>query len=509
MNRSNLQLPRARLIAVLVPLLLVGCTVAPEPLGLSERASHLNADRALMFTAQEPINGPVDLPQAMARAIKYNLDARLKLMEEGIANRQLDVSRYDLLPKLTGQAGWYGRDSYPASSSMAVDTNTQSLVPSTSQDKSHHFGDLNLTWNVLDFGVSYYQARQQADRALIAKERKRKAVQNLMQQVRQAYWFAVGAQKLEPKIATVLADVTAALKDSRTIEDENLRSPIEALSYRRQLLETVRQLEIIRDELAQARPRLAALINAEPGKPLELVSPDVLALTPLKGTLPQMEEAALLYRPELLEANYNERIGVLETRKAVAKLLPGVELSLGGHYDSNSFLVDSNWKDAGLRISWNIFNLLSASSIRGTAEAQLELAKTQRLALNMAVLSQVYVGYRDLAGRQRQFELAQDLDSLDRALLEHTRNAANNAAQGKLNETRAAVNAVLSELRVYQTYGQYQNAYGQMLATLGMDPLPNELPSNDVKTVTEALKLIELEFQSKPVTEWALAKAGS
>ncbi len=84
MNRSNLQLPRARLIAVLVPLLLVGCTVAPEPLGLSERASHLNADRALMFTAQEPINGPVDLPQAMARAIKYNLDARLKLMEEGM-----------------------------------------------------------------------------------------------------------------------------------------------------------------------------------------------------------------------------------------------------------------------------------------------------------------------------------------------------------------------------------------------------------------------------------------
>ena len=36
-----------------------------------------------------------------------------------------------------------------------------------------------------------------------------------------------------------------------------------------------------------------------------------------------------------------------------------------------------------------------------------------------------------------------------------------------------------------------------------------ERPSNDVKTVTEALKLIELEFQSKPVTEWALAKAGS
>jgi hypothetical protein len=82
-----------------------------------------------------------------------------------------------------------------------------------------------------------YGAQQQADRVLILQERKRKVAHQLMQQARQAYWLAVGAQRLEPKISSLLIEAETALDDAKKVEQEKLRSPLESLSYQRQLLD--------------------------------------------------------------------------------------------------------------------------------------------------------------------------------------------------------------------------------------------------------------------------------
>lgn len=478
---------QSKIAIAITAIFLGGCAITPQPLSLNDRAARLSGDKTAMYQNQEPVTAPVTLPDAMARAVKYNLDNRLKLLEEALSQRQLDLSNYDLLPKLTLAAGYAGRDSFSASSSMNVFTGQQSLAPSTSQDQNRRTADLGFTWNILDFGVSYYHAQQQADRTLIVAERRRKVVHSLMQQVRQAYWFAVGAQQMEARIDPLLKDVEAALEDSRRIEQEKLRAPIDTLNYRRQLVDIVRQLEAIRDDLAQAKPRLAALMNLEPGSNFALAQPDRLSTPILDGDLKTMEEAALLHRPELVEAQYNERISALETRKAIARMLPGLEVSLMNRYDSNSFLVDSQWNEAGLRISWNLFNILSAPKMMESAEAQEKVAKMQHLALSMAVLSQVHVAHRDYTGRKRQFELAAKLDELDRNILNQTRNATQSSAQGKLAEIRASVNALFSELRLYQSYGALQGAYGSMLSTLGADPLPSTLASHDLPALAKAI----------------------
>jgi len=486
-TRTRFQLPTKSLLTAAVAVALTGCAITPQPLTQEEQLQQLKADRAAMFDGQEALSGPLTLEEAMARAVKYNLDHRLKLMEEALSQRQLDLSRYDLLPRLTASAGYVGRDSELASRSEDVVLRTESLVPSTSQDKNRRVADLSFTWNVLDFGVSYYQAKQNADRTLIMRERRRKVVHSLMQQVRQAYWLALGAQQMEKRIPGLLKEIEQALANSRKIERENLRAPLETLTYRRQLLDTLRQLEAVRDELAQAKPRLAALMNLSPGQSFELQAPAELSEPTLSVSLEQMEERALLNRPELIEARYNERIGVLETRKALARMLPGLELNFGTHYDSNSFLVDNQWNDAGLRVSWNLVNLLSGPKMMEAAETQLEVTRAQRLALNMAVLSQVHVAYRDFIGRKRQFELARNLEDVDLGILEHTRNATRNDAQGRLAEIRAAASALFSELRLYQSYGALHNAYGAIQATLGNDPLPQTVSSHDVAALARAV----------------------
>lgn len=42
-------------------------------------------------------------------------------------------------------------------------------------------------------------------------------------------------------------------------------------------------------------------------------------------------------------------------------------------------------------------------------KAQTELATTQRLALSMAILTQVYLAYHDYKSKERQYDLAKQL----------------------------------------------------------------------------------------------------
>lgn len=486
--------PKKVLAAALGTLVLGGCAIHPKPLTLEQRQATLAADSQSMFAQQAPVSGPITLDEAMARALKYNLDHRVKMMEQALAQRQLDLSSFDLLPQLTAAAGYTTRDNVLASSSQDIVTGQQSLVPSTSSEKNVRRADLGLSWNVLDFGVSYYGARQQADRVLAAEQRRRKVVQLLMQQTREAYWQAVGAQKLQARIEPLLAQAEQALGDSQAIEKQGLKDPLQSLGYQRELLSLVLQLEAIRDELAQAKPKLASIMNLEPGKPFELAPPDGFAEPQLAIAPEKMEETALLNRPELIEASYNERIGLNETHKAMAKLLPGIELSVGAHYDSNDFLVNNTWRDAGLRVSWNLLNLFGARRIKAAAQAQYDLAHEQRLALNMAVLTQVHVAYIDYTSRKQQFEWTQQLNAVEQRILEHTRNATAAAAQGKLNEIRAATGALMAELKLYQSYAAYQGAYGQMVATLGLDPVPATVASHDLPTLEQAIRDTERQW---------------
>ena len=467
---------------------LAGCATSTMPISMEERQKALPEQRASLIQNQEPLQGPVSLEEALARALKYNLDSRVKLMEEALAMRQFDLSRVDLLPRLTLAAGYTTRNNDLASSSQDFLTGEQSLVPSISSERQRTAIDLGLSWNVLDFGVSYYQSQQNADRLLVAQERRRKTVHQVMQQVRQAYWQMAGAQKMEKRLQDIIADARKALADSRKVQAERLVSPMETLGYQRQLLEIIRQLEAVNDELSQARPRLASLMNLEPGTSFEVVVPEQREVHPLKMSVEQVEEAALLNRPELMEARYNERIGVLETRKAMARLLPGIEFSVGTHSVNNDFLVNKSWRDAGLRVSWNLLNVLNAPAIKGAAKAQEELARHQHMALSMAVLTQSHVAYRDYLSRLSQHELAQELNQVEVQILEQTRNATRTDMQGRLQEVRAAASALVAELRDHHSYASLQGAYGQWLATIGWDPLPAELERHDLTGIRQNLK---------------------
>ena len=151
------------------------------------------------------------MQDAFRRALAYNLDARVKVMEEALAQNDLDLSRYDLLPKLYTNDIYTSRNNQNASSSQSVINGTQTVPPSRSTDIDDLSAQLTLSWNILDFGVSYVNARQQANRVLVAEEERRKVVTNLLGDVRRAYWRAAAAQRLHGRIEEAIHEAQNAL----------------------------------------------------------------------------------------------------------------------------------------------------------------------------------------------------------------------------------------------------------------------------------------------------------
>ncbi|NWL78814.1 transporter [Pseudomonas taiwanensis] len=481
-------------------LAVTGCAVTSQPIDRSVSEQRARQDLATMFKDQEPLSGALTLHEAMARAVKYNLEARLKVMEEALAKRQVDLASFDMLPRMAMEAGYAGRSNVSASSSQSVLTDTQSLEPSTSQDRDRGVADLTMVWNVLDFGVSYVSAKQQADQRLIVQERRRKVVHTIIQDVRSAYWRAVAADRLLKQIDSLMARVDEARSSSQRMSSERIGDPVQAMSYQRALIEATRQLEEQRRALSLAKTELAALINLPLNTDFTLAATDDYQVPELKVDMNRLEEEALASRPELREQDYQARISAAETRKAMLRLLPGLEFSAGGHYDSNSFLVNQSWADYGVKVTWNLFNVLSGPAAIDVAKAGESVAAARRQAMSMAVLAQLYVANANFHEAQRQFQTSEELASLDGQIAEQLRNRYKTQSIGELDLIQGELNTLQAQLKRDLSYAELRNAYAQLFVSAGVDPLPESLPDDKLATIASALESGESRWESGDIS---------
>lgn len=469
----------------------VGCEVVPTPLTVEEHRDRAQRDLSAMFAEVEPVGGPIDLYEAMARAIRYNLDRREELLNVVVNQQTLDLVTLDMLPELSVEAGFNQRDSENASSSESVITGTESLEPSFSEDRGLGTAELAFSWNVLDFGLSYVRANQQADRVLVAGEQRRRVVHTIIQDVRLAYWRALAAQRLADRIEPLIARVRVALENARRLEEQRLQPPLQALEFQRTLLTTLDQLTALQRELVGAKAQLAALMNLPPGQDYEVVVPsedEIFDLPELGLTVTEMEQVALVNRPEVLEEAYQARVAQLEVRRVMLSMLPGLSFDGSLSYSSNSFLVNSNWATGGVNVTWNLINLIRGVQDMELAEANIDLAEARRLALSMAVLAQVNVSYLRFQQALAEFDSAAQLRDVEIRILDATTAQGLTAAIGELDVIQAEVSALLAELRRDAAYAGVQNAYGAMLVSIGADPLPDQVADLSVETLSAGIR---------------------
>jgi outer membrane protein TolC len=262
-----------------------------------------------------------------------------------------------------------------------------------------------------------------------------------------------------------------ALRDSRQVEDERLRNPVDALRYQRQLLENLRLLEAINQELSSANVELAALINAPIGSNFKLVEPSTkLDRTSLKVPIDRLEDSAMIANPDLREQLYNVRIARDETRRTLIRLFPNVQLNYGTNYNNDKFLVDNSWTSSLVQVSFNIFNIFTGPQQMRLADAGVELADQRRVATQMAVVAQVHLARQQVINSFQQYDRANAIWDTDRRIEQHSRNREAAQAQSKLDRVADQTTAILSQLRRYQSLAQAFEAEARLMVTVGADP---------------------------------------
>lgn len=475
-----------------------GCSITPNPFTLEELES-TSQERLEQYSADaDPITAPVTLYEAMARAIKYNLDYKVEVYEQALRSSEADLANMDMLPKLVASAGLSDRTNYSGSRSSALlgsnSVGDVSLVPSTSSERDLITSDLTLSWDVLDFGLSYVRAKQKADAILIANERKRKVANRIIEDVRTAYWRAVSAERLVGKLRTLEADISKALSDSDDTYRQRKTAPLAALTYQRELLDIQSETQTMHNELFVAKRQLAALMNISPSTPFDIALPPRSEKKKVVNLDPErLVQIAMVSRPELRELSYEQRISENEATSALLQLLPNLNLFGGFNYNSNDYIYNNQWANWGAQASWNILELFRYPARKRTIAMENELLSQRSLALTMAVVTQVHVSSSRYIIAKRKLDTMRKYFTVTGNILDQIESGYKARKVSYQNVVREKMNSIVAEAKYDIAQASLQNAYANIYASVGRDTFGN-IDANE-STVAELAGHLQSHWQ--------------
>lgn len=478
-------------LALLAPVLLAGCgTLRPNPLTAQENAERARQDFATLLKEHVPVSGPLTLSQAIARALRYNYDAELSRLEQTLQERQIDLAMAQMLPRLAATAGYNWRNRPNAAESINVVTRQPSLFYSYSEEPDHATASLYFSWNALDVGVGFFQARQQGYRALVAVERRRRVINNIIKGVQDAYWKAVVAQELLPQLDPLLQSAERMLGNSRQIVRQRLQPRTQALEYQQNLLEVISQLRHMRSDLNNARVQLASLIDVPLDSQFSLVPPAAESLPrPHTNETPMLEEMGLNLRPELREAAYQERIDRQDIYKEMIKMMPGIGILGSLSYDSNHLAYYNTWGEFGVRATYNLISLIEGPRAIAAARSSVEVAKARRMALGVAVLTQVNLGYQEYLSALEDLASAKELDQVQRELSNTALSAEEAQAQPEAVRVRRALQAMAADFELGRARSAAYAALANLYIATGVDLVPADVEVGDLPKLADQVNV--------------------
>lgn len=453
--------------------LLTACTVEPEPLAEAALAKQTNDDLTMIRATRFVPDKPITLYEAMARAVTFNLEHRVREIEGEIAEAELEQANYRLLPAFDTGAG----------------TDRQNRATSRTSDRNQRSANAGLAWNILDLGVSYARAKQQANRVLIAKERRRKAHNDILRDVRLAYWRAASAGQLLRSASSLSGQIQLAVRYSSELEASQVRNAKVSIAYRRALLDSVRHMVAFRREISDAKAQLAELLNIPPGVSFDLAEPEKVYVVPsIPIPVSTMERQALLQRAEIRNEEYQKRVDDWRMREQLYDLLPGIDFNLGGNYSSDSFLLNNTWTSSGIQLGMNLFNLFSIPGRLEAREHGKALADSRRMAMAIAVMAQVHISYRQYQDAVYQFALTRRIADADRNLTGLAKQEAQLASGGFLEAIEAGAREMRTGMEEHRAYVDLVRSHNELMHAVGVNSVEEPPAGTDIAVLASNLE---------------------
>jgi len=466
----------ARLLHLLPLLLAAGiflnaCTANRVDLGSPEHTQILQTDRqnATDHSTSEALSLSYD--EALKRAVSQNLDARVSALEALSKEDDIDIASLQAFPDLSLSASRFGRTNEGASSSRSILSGNESLEPSYSTERYHNTREMSVNWNTLDLILAVAESRIAHDEAMIARQRHAKVLQNIERDVHSAYWRAYAHQQTANETNALLSRAQEQLRNVNKAHDEGFIAASEAADLQNEIQQQKIALDAINKDLSYAQVELKSLLSLPQDTKLTLTSvPDNknrLAQTLLGIDLPQLEEEALLKRPEVNETILQKNIDAQNTRNTILRTIPGADLFFASNRDSNAFLYDEDWLSFSASVSQSLSALFTLPARHHAAKNIEELGEARRLSLVAAIMTQVHLARHRLDLALQDYKEA---ERSHRIAKEQARKAGakKSLGLGSGNATMpTALHAQTQKIKSLSAHAEMQDALASLLNTLG------------------------------------------
>jgi hypothetical protein len=158
---------------------------------------------------------------------------------------------------------------------------------------------------------------------------------------------------------------------------------------------------------------------------------------------------------------------------------------VGPSYDSNQYLYNNDWVAGTARLSWNLLRLAATPDIQRTNEARQQTDEARRLALSMAVITQVRVAVDRYRLALADFHLADEASRVDQRLAQISRAGVTSRVDTELEAIRTESRALVAQFQRHAAYASAQSAYARIYNSVGLDVLPDAIPERDVATLAK------------------------
>ena len=419
-------------------------------------------------------SGPLSIDQVRTRTLAHNSEyqrAQTQLLE---TVRKAGQRGKDFLPQAYTNTYGQWRNNTSASIGVKVDDDSGTMPKDfyTGQDQAIATSNFTTSWDLLEIGLSSFKANRRAINAYSKGEQNQYLCNKLVVDVENAYWRAVAFEQAEAKSDWLKGRVQYALNLSVQRADENPETELNELMFQRELIDINRWYESLYRSLISAKPDLARLMNLPAGTEFTLQSQRLPAEL---GAFAQQDittlvAAAYKHRPEIRRSLYQADLTKLKNKEDLWRHLPGLKVFLGGNYNSNSFVLNSNFASAGVSLSWDLLRLGQIGETKRNGKIVLAENQREMEILASAIMAQVMIA------REQILKLDYDLTLAWKALdvqsnITNSLNA--DVASGEKPETYLVKEELMKELsfiREQMARAELHTAKARLQQSVGLVP---------------------------------------
>ncbi len=409
----------------LLPAVVVSTFVLASCTTTLEHIRHDNAARVLRQYRSQPVaaanmgRNVLTLHDCTRIALQNSLDLQAARWDEQVKTSLVRSSRVRMLPTVWARFGETQRDrpSFSRSDVYGQEGAYEVYGPgpgtgvtnwSTGQEHNLRRSEVELRWSPMDAAIAGYLARVKCNEASHSAYQRVRVAQQLIGNVSSAFYRLLTLIRAQPRAMELCNHRAAIVRDLQDLAGRGLADPQELITAKSMLAEAQRRLADINVNIGKQREILAAAMGVSPDSCYGL-SGNLVPLPPVCLEPAKLEAAALVNRPEAYQADLTHLNSMSERKRLIVKFFPRAEGYLGYYRDENKYLMNKNWTDGGLRLTWDLMDGIATLLESRAATEKVTQTDRERAAISLAILSQVRMRTLDAANAFEEFKKASKL----------------------------------------------------------------------------------------------------